>query len=250
MFKFFASFLFFALFIAESLFAVKGEGEIDSFFNYNEDYSIFSARVTDKDSSGHVLKLQSKTKNIRFLKVGDFLPFKISENLSKKYCRSYVKNNEEAYIVIYVEDIKTCWGNQYFRRGTKLYFNAKILAKRVRDASIYRRRLLKRRKNYYNQLNDLNHFVWSYDQKKIQLAASYDKKIIEVKKKKQKTLDSLVSKKREKLVLRRELSRHIDLIERDLKFYRVENDEKLDDPWSLDHGLSYPVTRRPKQRQL
>mgnify|MGYP000135562332 CR=1 FL=1 len=37
-----------------------------------------------------------------------------------------------------------------------------------------------RRKDFLRQMNEINHFSWSYDEQRVQVAAKYDQKILEI----------------------------------------------------------------------
>ncbi len=223
--------------------------EFDSFFDPGFDYSRFFGRVTDKDPTGQIYKIESETKNVRFFKVGDFISFHVEgSDDSNDPCRAYVRDVEKEFFVIYVEDIRTCWRRDvYFRRGSRLRMTSEKLAQRVRDASLFRVLLLRRRKDYFTQLNSINRFVWSFEQQKVQVAAEYDRRIAEMQAQKQKALDQLLSKKADQIRLQRELGQNLDEIDNDLEFYRIDREELALDRWEHDHDLGLPVGNRPQQ---
>lgn len=223
--------------------------EFDSFYDPSFDYSRFFGRVTDKDPTGQIYKIESETKNVRFFKVGDLVTFHVEGgDVSDEPCRSYVRDVEKEFFVLYVEDIRTCWRRDaYFRRGSRLRMVSDKLAQRVRDASLFRVLLLRRRKDYFTQLNGINRFVWSFEQQKVQVAAEYDRRIAEMQAQKQKALDQLLSKKADQIRLQRELGQSLDEIDKDLEFYRIEREELALDRWEHDHDLGLPVGHRPQQ---
>jgi hypothetical protein len=218
----------------------------DSFYDPKYDYSVFTGRVTDRDDTNSIVKVTSENKNIKFFRSGDPVRFRLAAQ-NTRLCRGYVRSIEKNYFVLYVQDITLCWGkNDYFRRGSLLVFNSDTLSSRVRDASTYRIVLLRRRSDFYKQLNDVNHFVWSYEQEKIKLAAEYDEKITALRQAKQKAMDMMSTKKRDSINLQRELAYRLDQLDEDLEFYRVDKDDPKIDRWHLDHDLGKPVAKRPK----
>lgn len=218
----------------------------DSFYDPKYDYSNFTGRVTDRDDTNSIVKVTSENENIKFFRSGDMVRFRLAAQNTKE-CRGYIRSVEKNYIVLYVQDITLCWGvDDYFRRGSLLVFNSDTLASRVRDASTYRIVLLKRRSSFYRQLNDVNHFIWSYDQEKVKLASEYDEKITALRQAKQKAMDMMATKKRDSINLQRELSYRLDKLDKDLEFYRVDKDDPKIDRWHLDHDLGKPVSKRPK----
>ncbi len=217
----------------------------DSFFDPDYDYSQFTGRVTDRDDTNSLVKVISENGNIKFFRSGDPLRFKLA-NQETNYCRGFVRSVEKNYFVLYVQDITKCWAkNEYFRRGSLLVFDAKTLAARVRDASTYRIVLLKRRRDFFKQLNDVNHFVWSYEQQKMKVAAEYDEKITKLRQAKQKALDMLITKKQDSINLQQELGIRLDQLDKDIEFYRIDKDDPKIDRWHLDHDLGKPVAKRP-----
>ncbi|WP_290731486.1 hypothetical protein [Halobacteriovorax sp. JY17] len=218
----------------------------DSFYEKDFDYSSFSARVTDRDKTSNIIKISSENRNIKFFRAGDEVLFNIASMKDREKCEGHVRSVEDKYFVIFVKDLIPCWGkSEYFRRGTVLVVKSFRLAERVREASIYRGILLKRKKSFFKQLNSVNHFVWSYNQQKVKVAAEYDKEIMRIRKKKQRALEELQLNKKDQIVLQKELIQRLDGVDEDLDFYRIEKDELQVDRWHLDQDLGVPVGNRP-----
>ncbi len=123
---------------------------------------------------------------------------------------------------------------------------SEVLAKRVKDASMHRIVLLKRRKDFLKQMNEINHFSWSYDEQRVQVAARYDQKILEIERAKREALDSLMTRRSESSTLTQGLSYKLDNLDKDLDFYRVEPGITEGDRWHEDHDLGHPVSNRPQ----
>lgn len=218
----------------------------DSFYDSTQDYSQFHGRVTDRDDTATLFKVYSNNKNIKFFHSGDEVLFHPSSQ-DEQYCKGTVRSREENYFTMYVSNVSKCWSvDKYFRRGTLIQIKSPVLAKRVKDASIHRIVLLKRRKDFLRQLNDINHFAWSYDQQRISLASEYDQKILELQNEKRAALDSLMKRKNESANLQQTLSYRLDHIDKDLDFYRVEPYMLKKDRWNMDHDLGLPVKKRPQ----
>ncbi len=221
---------------------------VDSFYDYKTDYSRFPGRVSDRDSSGNVVKVATENRNVKFFRAGDAVEFEVASQVgSKTPCVGNLRDIESGYFVMFVKDFYPCWGkDDYFRRGAQLDFHAPILAARVKDASIYRVLLLKRKRDFLRQMNELNHFVWSFDQKRVQLAAEFDQEIAELERKKQKAMEFITAKKRDSIISQKELVMRMDRLDRDIEYYRIERHELLTDRWNLDHDLGIPVGKRPQ----
>lgn len=222
--------------------------ETDSFYDPETNYAVFSGRVSDRDPSMNILKISSENGNVKFFRAGDQVYFRVSSQKESDFCKGYIRSSEDKYFVVYVTDLHPCWKKgTYFRRGTLLVFNTPQLARRILEGSSYRKILLGRRQDLFEQLNNVNHFIWTFDQQRVLLAADYDKKILELQKQKQREVDNLISKKKDNLKLQRELIKRVDQLDRDLELYRVEKNELYVDRWHMDHDLGLPVQKRPQE---
>ena len=221
----------------------------DTMYNKETDYSKFTGRVTDRNEAGNIFKVSTENKNFKFFRIGDWVEFKIAK-IDMPYCESYIRKVDDEHFVIYVKDLSKCWEeDDYFRRGTMLFFDSPVLKRRVMEASKYRSMLLKRREDFLKQLNGINYFVFNYNEERIKVGTLYDRKIEELKKAKQNAFDHLLTKRRDQLRLQRELAFNLDKIDKEVEFYRVENSELFADRWHLDHDLGIPVGRRPQKHK-
>ncbi len=222
--------------------------ELDSFYDKEVNYAFFSGRITDRDSTANIFKVTSENKNIKFLRSGDELYFSMPKKDSFKQCKGYVRSTEPDYFVFYATNIGQCWeGREILRIGTALVFESEAFAERVHDAGIYRLGLIKRRKDFLEQLNEVNHFLWSFDQQKIQVGQDYDIKIARMEKAKQDALEILRGKRIDRMRLQKELMYQLDALDKDLEYYRIENAKLYFDRWHLDQDLGLPVGKRPQE---
>lgn len=216
----------------------------DSFFDPKYDYSNTIGRVSDLSQSKNLLKIWSEDLNLRFLKDGDLLSFRL-HNRESYYCTAHVRSTQNNYLIVHVDDWSGCWDkNKYFRRGTLLKIKSGILKKRIIQASVHRRIVMKRKADFLKQMNSINNFVWNYNDEKLKLVTEYDKKIIEIKKAKEIALSRLLDKKNDYLQLQDVLRLRLDNIDNNLKFYKVDRGEQ-NDRWAQDHHLGLPISRRP-----
>jgi hypothetical protein len=222
-------------------------GEIDPSINYEN----FSGRVSDKDDSGSILKINVENNNTKFFRAGDLVKFKVNLKENTKFCEGNVRNVEDFHFTIYVESLDPCFERgKYFKRGTVLNFTSRTLGLRVFEASKYREQLILRKEDFLKQLNDINHFLWTFDQQKVQVSMKYDEEINRLQREKRKALDDMISLKHEKLILQNELMSRLTDMDGNLKFYRVERQELMTDRWNLDHDAGLPVGQRPQTPKL
>lgn len=215
--------------------------------NPEVDYENFSGRVTDKDDSGRIFKIQVENNNTKFFRAGDEVRFKVNLKEKRDFCQGFVRNVEDFHFSIYVDSLSSCFPNtDYFRRGTVLNFSSPILAQRIFEATKFRDQLIVRKEDFLKQLNDINHFIWTFDQQKVKTAASYDEEINRLQREKRKALDDLITLKHERLVLQNELMKKLNELDESLKFYRVERQELMTDRWNLDHDKGLPYGQRPQ----
>lgn len=220
----------------------------NSFIDPSIDYSRFVGRVTDKDDSGKILKIYVENNNTKFLKAGDLVYFKVNNHDDRNFCKASVNGVEDNYFSVYVQDFNGCWSDdKFFPRGLQLNFKTDLMATRVFEASEYRKILLMRKESFVKQLNDINSFVWTFQQQKLKTAIEFDQKINDLKREKQLALDNLIQKKQENLLLQSELIQRLDDMDEDLNHYRVERKENFTDRWNLDQDVSLPFGERPTQ---
>lgn len=214
------------------------------------DYEHFSGRVSDKDDSGRIFKVQVENNNTKFFRAGDLVYFRVNLMDDREYCKAFVRNVEDFHFSMYVESLEPCYSTKkYFLRGTVLNFYSKTLAIRTFEATKYREQLVVRKEDFLKQLNDINHFLWTFDQQKVKTAASYDEEINRLQREKRKALDDMISLKQERLNLQNELMLKLTELDESLKYYRVERQEKLTDRWNSDHDEGLPFGQRPQPIQ-
>jgi len=107
-------------------------------------------------------------------------------------------------------------------------------------------KLKKKGIDFLKQLNDINHFIWNFDQLKVKRAADYDEEINRLQREKRKALDDMIALKQEKLVLQNELMKKLNELDESLLFYRVERQELMTDRWESDHDQGLPFGQRPQ----
>ena len=228
---------------SEGVLAPDNRAQIDP----NVDYEHFSGRVSDKDDSARIFKVNVENNNTKFFRAGDQVLFKVNLKDNKEYCKGFVRNVEDFHFTIFVESLGPCYSTEeYFRRGTVLNFYSKQLALRVFEATKYREQLVVRKEDFLKQLNDINHFIWTFDQQKVKTAAEYDEQINQLQRAKRKALDDLITLKQERLVLQNELMGKLNELDESLLFYRVERQELMTDRWNLDHDAGLPFGQRPQ----
>lgn len=214
------------------------------------DYQHFTGRVSDRDEAGRLFKVQVETNNTKFFRAGDEAWFRVGE-ADEGRCKAFVRAVEDHYFSMYVENLEPCWPSKdYFRRGMVLKFESPVLGQRVFEAAKHRESLILKKEDFLKQLNGINHFLWSFDQEKVKVAAEYDLRLLEMQKARQRALDELVQHKQEQAVLQQELMKRLNETDEALRFYRVERSELLTDRWNQDHDAGLPVGRRPQETKL
>ncbi len=224
----------------------SSQGEyVDSFYDPKADYSHFNLRVTDRDTSGMILKARSEQKNIKFFKSGDLVEFRF-HNKKGGFCQARIRGVEKDYIVLYVVDWYACKEqSHYFRRGALMQGRSLKLAERVREAAQVRLVLIKRRRSFLRQLNDVNHFLWSHNQERLDIASKYDEEIQALEKAKDRAIEMLQNRKKDSINLQQELNFRLDHLAKEIDYYRIETHDRGFDRFSKDHHLGIPVATRP-----
>lgn len=218
----------------------------EHFLDPNIDYSKFVGRVTDRDSSGQVIKIKTENNNIKFFRSGDAVNFSLARK-GDYSCQGYVRGLEDYYVALYVVNIQKCLPEemQPLRIGSELDLQSKVLQERILYGSQYRMVLLKMHKDLLYQLNDLNNSLVNYQNQRLQTSALYDKEINNLKRAKQQALDKLLWQQEEKVKAQSELKKRLTEINENIKFYQIEREEYITDRWHLDQDLGLPVENRP-----
>lgn len=239
-------FLFLMVVLAQIPRSMAQESGASAPYEPQQDYSRFMGRVTDKNREENILKVETEAGNARLLKTGDMVEFRPQYlGIPGGLCRGFVRDTEEKHIVFSVEALSLCSKKEYFRRGTLLSFFSPVLPRRVRDAVTLRARLLERREDFYNQLNDINHFIWSYDQQKVLARTGYERQIADLRRRMARSLNALISKKNDYIRLRGELARRLDAMDKDLAFYALNAPSRQKEFWEYDHESNLPVLKGP-----
>ncbi len=234
--------------LREQQFKRQIEEGFDAFLDPTHNYADFTGRVSDRNDQSQILKVSSENRNIRFFRAGDLVEFRLASQEKSRLCEGYVRSIEEGFFVMFVKDLNRCFSSDaFFRRGTMLVFRSERLAERVLEASKYRVVLVKRRRDFFEQLNRINHFVWSFDQERVKVAADYDRRILALQEEREQALTGLIKTKQDNLRLQTELKSQLDHLDRDLDFYRISKDQLLVDRWHLDHDVGLPVGERPQK---
>ncbi len=213
----------------------------------SKDYSKFYGRITDRNQRGDILKIHTENPNIKLLQAGDVTKFYLASKLDENPCIGYVRDVEDNYLVLSVNNIKQCW-NQFggIRRGSILKLDSDILAKRIVDAGVFREVLIKRKNDYLDQLKDVNGFLLNFKQNKIKEVAKIEQEIVRLQEQKLKKINELNLKRKDYIHLQRELNFRLDKLDDDIEVYRLERVELLRDRWARDLDLGKPMNNRPQ----
>ena len=213
-----------------------------------EEYSKFYGRITDRNQRGNILKIHTENSNIKLFQAGDITKFFMASKVSKEACIGYVRDVENNYLVLSVNNIDKCW-SQFgrIRRGSMIKLESEILAKRIIDAGIFREVLIKRKNDYLKQLEEVNNFLLSFKQNKVIELARIEQEIVQLQEKKIRKANSLNLKRKDYIHLQRELNFRLDKLNEDIETYRLEKVRLLRDRWARDHDLGKPIGARPQE---
>jgi hypothetical protein len=236
-------FLLIAILLTFSLHAKVKDGALSE----REDYSKFYGRITDRNQRGDILKIHTENSNIKLFQAGDVTRFYLASKLDQDPCIAYVRDVENNYLVVSVNNIDQCW-NLFggIRRGAILKFDSEILAKRVIDASVFREVLIKRKNDYLSQLRSVNEFLVNFKQNKVKEIANLEQAIVQLEENKLKKINELNIKRKDYIHLQRELNFRLDKLDEDIEVYRLERVELLRDRWAQDLDLGKPMGTRPQ----
>lgn len=221
--------------------------KVDTFFDPSVDYSKFSGRISDRQGTDSIFKIQTEAKNVKFFRAGDKVLLRVGKLKNEGACTGYVRSVEKKYLVLFLEDLEPCWGNRkMFRRGTIVLMESSILAQRVKEASIQRNLVINQRRDFFYQLNKINHEVWTYDQRRVEVVAKFDKQIIEIEKQKKRALEKLLARREDAVLLQAALTKKLDAFDEDIRYFLIEKEDFFIDRWHFDHDLGIPMAQSPQ----
>src|SRR5687768_14831649 len=65
------------------------------------DYERFSGRVSDKDDSGRIFKVNVENNNTKFFRAGDEVLFKVNLKDTRNFCKGFVRSVEEFHFTMF-----------------------------------------------------------------------------------------------------------------------------------------------------
>ncbi len=182
-------------------------------------YTKVPLRMTDKSENLKLFKMALKSNKTKGLKLGDNLEFSINKN--QKLCTGIVKTLEDAYLTIYVEDISSCWDKkQMLRRGVVFNFSGNMIEERDIEKRLTRKELEAKRKDFINQLNDINIYFYSFDLKRKKIEAEYNNKIRLLKLEKVKALEQLYRDRKAKADIQLRLKNDLKRVKEAKRYLR------------------------------
>ncbi len=176
-------------------------------------------RMTDKSENLKIFKVALKANKVKGLKLGDPLEFSINE--SPKFCKALVKNLEEDFLTVYVEEISDCWDKKMMlRRGMIFNFSEAQIEARIIDSRLTKQELEVKRKDFVNQLNDINIYLYNFDLKRKKVEAEYNNKIRELRLEKIKVLEDLYRERKAKSEIQLKLKADLDRVREAKRYLR------------------------------
>lgn len=213
-----------------------------------EKYSVFYARLTDRNESSEILKFNTENPNVKLFQAGDQVKIFIASRLEGPSCIGYVRDIEDQYMVVALKNVKQCWDEfGGLRRGAMVKIESQMLSKRIVDAGIFRDVLIKRKNDYLGQLKEVNKFLLNFKQYKLEEIAKIEKEIISLEEKKLIKVSALMAKRKDFIHLQRELNFRLDKLDEDIENYRLERVELLRDRWAKDQDFGRPYSNRPQE---
>ncbi len=222
-------------------------GDNHHLMDATRDYAYFIGRMSDRVDDNQFLKIATQEGNIIFFRSGDPLQFKINRNDKKKWCQAKVSRAESGFLSIEVLSFDCVSKAKMLRRGSILHFYSPQLSERVQEVAQTRQQLIQKKADFLGQLSEINQFLWTYEERRLQVAAQYEKQIVELLKQKRQALNEILVKKKDKIELQSQLQTELKSLDGQLKYYRIERQEQLFDRWNADQDSGLPFKRRPQK---
>ncbi len=169
-------------------------------------------KLSDKDADDKTMKIYSESSDVKFLKKGDLIKLRVAESSLEDSCTLRLTIVEDHYLTGEIQK-DACRLKYSPLRGTNLVFESDAWAKRMEEASYQKKTLISQKSNYLFQLNELNNFIYNFNDEKKKVESLYDQKINDLIKEKAQALKELSKKKDQSFSEQAKLQKELDQLD-------------------------------------
>jgi len=204
----------------------------------DEDSYVFSGRVSRLSRETGLIRIKIDFENMKYINRKDRLDF-WNQTHPKSKCSSVVQARSNEYLLIKVLDIKRCLRKVGVSTGAYLHLSSEDFMKNLKTGKELIKILMRKRlalsgmkKRYENDLN-------AYIEKMNQLNKRYEVLRQKMEIEWQKELADLKEDQSKKFVEFKNVEQRLNQLDHKLQVYKVEDQNLVEDRWSLDPELYY-----------
>ncbi|MEX1100093.1 MAG: hypothetical protein WEB87_06690, partial [Bacteriovoracaceae bacterium] len=218
------------IFLSSSLFAQE--------FSVDESTATFAARVSRINKTAKLMRLKIDFANAKYLNQKDQLEF-WNETYPDKRCLAYVEGRSSEYLLIKVPHFADCVQAVHLTVGSYLHLHSKDLESNLKVGKdlvevLLKKRLALRARAMRHQ-KELHQFVEKMDAVNKRYEVLRQKLELEW----QSELSALEEDKTESYTSYKQSQARLNELEHKLQKYRVEEQNLVEDRWSLDPTLYF-----------
>ena len=204
----------------------------------SKEAATFSARVARINSGAELVRLKIDFNNAKYLRDGDKLEFWNASHPGKR-CLSYVKGRSSEYLLVKVPMYKDCVSKAHLTVGSYLHLYSRDLENNLQVGKDLVDVLLKKRLALRARLSRHQKEMDAYLEKMDTLNKRYEVLRQKLELEWQSELTALEDDKTKSYMEYKHSQARLNELEHKLQKYRVEDQNLVEDRWSLDPKLYF-----------
>ena len=205
---------------------------------FDEKSVLFSGRVSRINKIAELMRIKVDFENSKYLSAKDKIEF-WNETYPDKKCLAFVEGRSANYLLVKVPDYNTCITKVHVSVGTYLHLYSTDLERKLKVAEELVEVLLKKRLALRARLNRYQKEVDSYVEKLDATNKRYEILRQKLELEWQNEITALEEDKTKSYLQYKHSQARLNELEHKLQIYRVQDENLVEDRWSLDPKLYF-----------
>jgi tRNA U55 pseudouridine synthase TruB len=205
---------------------------------FDEKSVLFSGRVSRINKIAELMRIKVDFENSKYLSAKDKIEF-WNETYPDKKCLAFVEGRSATYLLVKVPDYNTCITKVHVSVGTYLHLYSTDLERKLKVAEELVEVLLKKRLALRARLNRYQKEVDSYVEKLDATNKRYEILRQKLELEWQNEITALEEDKTKSYLQYKHSQARLNELEHKLQIYRVQDENLVEDRWSLDPKLYF-----------
>jgi tRNA U55 pseudouridine synthase TruB len=205
---------------------------------FDEKSVLFSGRVSRVNKIAELMRIKVDFENSKYLSAKDKIEF-WNETYPDKKCLAFVEGRSAKYLLVKVPDYNNCITKVHVSVGTYLHLYSSDLERKLKVAEELVEVLLKKRLALRARLSRYQKEVDSYVEKLDAVNKRYEILRQKLELEWQNELTALEEDKTKSYLQYKHSQARLNELEHKLQLYRVQDENLVEDRWSLDPKLYF-----------